>query len=67
VVWTSKSRASTTDPLPPWVGLTRRPDSDADRPLAGQGRVRLPGPAWASRDPAAAARGEFHPDPAVAA
>lgn len=55
-----------------WLGLaghqlTRRPDSDGARPLAGPGRARLPGLAGFVQAPGAAARGESHPGPAAAA
>lgn len=47
--------------------LTRRPDSDAGRPPAGQGRALCSGWALPVPDPAAAARGESHPGRVAAA
>lgn len=54
-------------PRPSPAGLTRRPDSDAGRPLADPGRVRRLGLAGAVPESGAAARGESHPGPAAAA
>ena len=65
------SPARTADPSPPqawaWRELTRRPDSDAGRPLAGRDRVQRLGQAGAVGRPGAATRGESHPGPAAAA
>lgn len=49
------------------AGLTRRPDSDAGRPLADPGRARRLGLAGAVPESGAVARGESHPGPAAAA
>lgn len=59
-------RAGTSAPAPPLAGLTRRPDSDAGRPLAGPGRALRPAPAWAAGAPAASARDGSHPGLAAA-
>lgn len=63
---TSPLWAGIADPARSRAGLTRRPDSDAGRPLAGPGRARRPAPAWPARGPAAATRGESHPGPVAA-
>lgn len=63
---TSLLRAGTSDPALPLARLTRRPDSDAGRPLAGLGRALRPAPAWAAGAPAASARDGSHPGPAAA-